>query len=257
MKTLIIFAKAPILGQVKTRLAKARAIGKKGALALYQAFLEDTILMAACASAQTIAIHFTPDDAEPAMRNALQNLLMGARNERRFTFAPQVGLTFAERIAHSFRQAGAFGGEDLVMIGADSPLIRPAAVDQAFDFIHEKSGMVLGPSAEGGLYLIGFQAGAPIDFSAVFDSGSELENMLAQAKAGNIPLLTLPETMDVDVEADLVGLLGQARALAYRKRKEEELYIPERTIKAIDAMRLTVVRQRDGTRNKKVKVAHE
>jgi len=257
MKTLIIFAKAPILGAVKTRLAKCRAIGKKNALALYTAFLRDSFRLAASTSAQLIAIHYTPDDAEGAMRALLQELLLGAKNERRFLFAPQKGEGFAKRIENSFRQAGAFGGRQLVMIGADSPMIRPSSINKAFDFLKDRSGMVLGPSGEGGIYLIGLEEGAPIDFSTVFDTGSEFENMLTQAKAGNIPLLTLPESLDVDVEADLVNLLGQARALAYRRRTEQDLYIPEKTIKTIEELKLSVVRRQGGTRNKKVATRRE
>ncbi|MDH4183179.1 MAG: DUF2064 domain-containing protein [Nitrospinota bacterium] len=253
MKTLIIFARAPILGQVKTRLAKCRAVGKKGALALYRAFLEDAMLMASCTSAQTIAVHFTPQDAEPMMRAIMHDLLMGFRNERRFTFVPQADGGFAQRISHAFHYEARFGGEDLAMIGADAPMIKPSVVNEALDFISEHSGMVLGPSGEGGMYLIGMEAGTPIDFSNVFSEGSELENMILQARAGNIPLKMLPETVDVDVEADLVSLLGLCHGYEYQRKREKEIYVLERTIKALAALRLGVARKGDGaTRGKKI-----
>lgn len=256
MKTLIIFARAPFYGQVKTRLARTRAIGKKRTLALYRAFLEDTFIMATRTCAQTIDVHFSPHGAEEDMRRILTDLLLGMREERKFTFTPQVEGSFHKKVSSSFAHAARLGGEDLVIIGADSPMIRPEVVDEAFDFIHECSGMALGPAGEGGLYLIGFERGAPVDFSSVFDSGSELENMLAQARAGNIPLRILPETLDVDVEADLTGLLGLVRAAEYMRRSDKDLYIPERTLHAVNEMGLTVVRRGDRTRGKRIAVDH-
>jgi len=254
MKTLIIFARAPFLGQVKTRLARCRAIGKNRALTLYRAFLEDTFVLATRTCAESIAIHFSPHGAEEDMRQILHGLLLGVREEGRFTFVPQVEGSFHKKIAASFHHAGRMGGEDLVIIGADSPMIRPEVVDEAFDFIHECSGMALGPSGEGGLYLIGFERGTPIDFSTVFDSGSEMENMLAQAVAGNIPLRVLPETLDVDVEADLTGLLGLLRAAEYLRRSNKDLYIPEHTLHVVNSMRLCVVRKGGETRGKRIAV---
>ncbi|MDH5639221.1 MAG: DUF2064 domain-containing protein [Nitrospinota bacterium] len=254
MKTLIIFARAPFLGQVKTRLAKCRAIGKEKALALYRAFLEDTFILATRTCAQSIAVHFTPPGAEEDMRQILHGLMLGQREENRFSFVPQVEGAFQKKIATSFQKAGRLGGEDLVMIGADSPMIRPEVVDEAFDFIHECSGMALGPSGEGGLYLIGFERGTPIDFSNVFDSGSEMENMLTQAMAGNIPLQVLPETLDVDVEADMVGLVGLLRAAEYLRKSDKDLYIPERTLHAVNSMKLRVIRKGGETRGKRIAV---
>ena len=257
MKTLIIFARAPIAGQVKTRLARCPALGEEGALKLYRAFLEDTFTMAVRTSAETVNVSFTPDDQEEAMRGILESLCLGRKNERRFTFSPQKGDSFSRRVANAFRHAERFGGEDLVIIGADAPLLKPDMVDRAFDFIHENSGIVLGPSGEGGMYLIGMEAGSPVDFAQVFGAGSEFENMLNQAMTGNIPLAVLAETLDVDVEADLVGLLGLARAMEYQRRTDKDMYAPERTIKAINEMRLAVEREAGGTRDKRVVIADE
>jgi len=211
MKTLIVFAKAPVPGKVKTRLLESTPLDEDQVLDLYTAFLTDILTMATLTCAETIAVHYTPATEEKKMRKIVRGLRIGSRNERRFVFYQQEGQTFTDRITHSFKLAAKQGGNQLAMIGSDSPLIRPQIIDQAFEFIYSRSGMVLGPSYEGGVYLIGFNAGAPVDFDGVFTEGSEIENLLGIAKALNMPLKIAPETLDVDVGSDLITLISIGR----------------------------------------------
>ncbi|MBI4828585.1 MAG: DUF2064 domain-containing protein [Nitrospinae bacterium] len=256
MNTLIIFARAPIRGQVKTRLMADTPLDESQILALYGAFLKDTLLLAARTAAHSIAVHFTPPDAEALMRETAASLGMGARNERRFTYTPQQGETFTARVSAAFRHEARMGGQWLVMIGSDAPLMRPEVIDEAFTFVHGNTGMALGPSGEGGVYLIGLPAGAPMDFTGVFTQGSELENLYQIARSMNMPLRILPETLDVDVGADLVWLIGLARALEY-ERKFTENACPVYTSKTLAELKLRVGRAADATRGKVVEIGDE
>ena len=256
MNTLIIFARAPIRGQVKTRLMADTPLGESHILALYEAFLKDTLLLASRTGAHSIAVHYTPPDAENLMRETVASLGLGARNERRFTYTPQQGETFTARVASAFKHEARMGGQWLVMIGSDAPLIRPEVVDEAFRFVHDNTGMALGPSGEGGLYLIGLPAGAPMDFAGVFTQGSELENLHQIARSMNMPLRILPETLDVDVGADLVSLIGLARALDYERKFAENAY-PIHTGKTLADLRLRVGRAVDASRGKIVEIGDE
>ncbi|VAX17101.1 hypothetical protein MNBD_NITROSPINAE02-1318 [hydrothermal vent metagenome] len=250
MKTLIIFAKAPVAGQVKTRLTKNTPLDAAEVCRLYEGFLKDTIISSAMTDAKNIAIHFTPADEEPMMKKIVTSLRLGVRNENRFVFTPQEGKSFTERVENAFR-AEAAGGSELVMIGADSPMIRPDVIDEAFEFVYARSGMALGPSGEGGLYLIGYPADVSFDYNEVFTHGSELENMTAIAERLAMPVRLLPGALDVDVEADLVTLLGMVRALDYERRFEGSLF-PSHTHKALKKLELEVVRSSGDTRAKRL-----
>ncbi len=256
MKTLIVFAKAPVEGLVKTRLFEQTPLDEFQVLTLYTAFLKDILTVATLSGAETIALHYTPEHEDETMRKLVSGLKTGARNERRFVFAPQEGGTFAERITNSFKNASRAGFGELVMIGSDSPLLTPDIIDSAFEFIHLRSGMALGPSGEGGVYLIGFNSDAPVRFDRVFSEGSEIENLCAIAKSGNMPLFILPETLDVDVESDLVGLVGIIKARSYSRRFEDGFF-PLHTAEAIDNLKVRIVRRPGNTRDKKIVLSND
>jgi len=251
MKTLIVFAKAPVKGMVKTRLFEQTPLDELQVVTLYTAFLKDILTAATLSGAETIALHYTPEDADDIMRKLVSSLKTGSRNERRFVFAPQEGETFAERITNSFKRASRAGVGEIVMIGSDSPLLTPGVIDDAFEFIHLRSGMALGPSGEGGVYLIGFNSDAPVRFDGVFSEGAEIDNLCKIAKSGNMPLAILPETLDVDVESDLVGLAGIIRARSYSRRFEGGFF-PLHTASAMDNLKMSIVRRPGNTRDKKI-----
>ena len=251
MKTLIIFAKVPLPGFVKTRLTAGTPLTEQMVCDLYEAFLKDVMTVSAMTSAETIAVHFTPAGEEKKVRSIMRGLNLGGRNERRFVFQPQEGETFTERVSNSFATAAKFGAEAMAMIGADAPILKPEIMDAAFDFITARSGMTLGPSSEGGVYLIGFPGDVSLDFKDVFTEGSEIENLVGIAEKGNMPLKLLPEILDVDVEDDLITLLGVMKALNYERKFETKVF-PMNTFRVIEEMGLRVTRQADDTRHKKI-----
>ncbi|VAX18739.1 hypothetical protein MNBD_NITROSPINAE01-1802 [hydrothermal vent metagenome] len=255
MKTLIIFAKAPVLGFVKTRLLKNTPLNEGHVCALYEAFLKDTVTMSALTCADVIAIHFTPAEEEKKIRKLVAGLKLGARNEKRFKFVPQGGETFSQRIINTFETEKQKEGE-LVMIGADSPLTLPATIDDAFDFIYSRSGVAVGPSGEGGFYLFGFPHDVSFDFNAIFANGSELENLVFATQKLKLPLKTLKFGLDVDVEADLVTLLGLVRCLEYSNKFESGL-LPLHTGAVIKSLVMTARRTDGDTRLKKISLSQE
>lgn len=253
MKTLIIFAKAPKPGFVKTRLVRETVLDETQVCALYEAFFKDTITVATLTEADKIAVHFTPEDQIDSVRKLVSRMRLGLRNEKRFTFTPQKGDTFTERVANAFENEGTSNPGELIMIGTDSPLIKPEIIDSAFEFIYSRSGLALGPSGEGGVYLIGYPSTLAIGFDNVFTEGSEIENLLDQAKKLGAPVRLCPEVLDVDVQSDLVTLIGIIRTLAYEMKFDISLF-PTHTSKAIEKLDLHVIRSKGGTRAKKIAV---
>jgi len=254
MNSLIIFAKVPKPGAVKTRLTNNSVITPEQACRLYEAFLKDSVAAATMSGADKIAIHYSCDDAEKGlklMKRLVKRLSLGARNERRFSYTPQVGESFTERVQNALNHEKERGAEEMVIIGADAPAIEPEQLDAAFDFVYSRNGMALGPSGGGGLYLIGYPAATPVSLDTVFTAGSELENMLAIAKRERMALKLLPQTLDVDVEEDLVSLVGLIRALDYQRQFDSRL-IPINTHKVIEEMGLTVEQASGDSRDKKI-----
>ncbi len=241
MDTLLIFAKAPIRGTVKTRLAESTGLDEEAVLRLYRAFLEDTVLMATHTKA-TPALAYTPVEGRPLIEEMLEKV----REERgvRVRAFPQEGEDFDARFASAVRQIDG----RVAVIGSDSPQLQPRTVKRAFSFLRRNGGMVLGPSGEGGVYLVGLNGGHGMDFQGVFTGGDELENLSAMAEEGGMPLLLLEELTDVDVKADLITLVSNLRALKYASRFGP-CHLPRNTMAAIEGLGLRVVRSK-GTREK-------
>ncbi len=253
LKNLIIFAKVPVAGAVKTRLIGG-ALDAEKVCTLYTAFLKDTIVAGAMTCADTISIFFTPADKEREIKKIVKSLKLGARNERRIKFVPKIGDSFSNRVAHAFDPSDQDPSQ--VMIGADSPTQKPESIDMAFEQIETRGSMVLGPTGGGGLYLIGFPAGTQIDYDSAFGSSSELLNFATVAKNTEMPLKILPELLDVDTQADLVSLVALLKSMEYERAFVTSVF-PLHTHKAIEEMRLAIARQSGDTRDKYILIEND
>jgi hypothetical protein len=117
-----------------------------------------------------------------------------------------------------------------------------------------KGAMVLGPSGEGGVYLIGIKSAirnpqSAINFKGIFTSGNESDNLLKIARRKKIPLLILEELTDVDVKSDLITLISNLSMMKYSS-KYARIYLPKHTIRVIKKLGLAIDRKGDGTRKK-------
>lgn len=117
--------------------------------------------------------------------------------------------------------------------------------------------MVLGPSGEGGIYLIGLRIKGQcarsknyyFNFKGVFTAGNESDNLLKISGRKKIPLLILEELTDVDVKADLITLISNLSMMKYSS-KYARIYLPKHTIRVIKKLGLGIDRKGDGTREK-------
>ncbi len=191
MKTLIIFARAPQMGRVKTRLA--RGIGAVGALKTYRALLTRTITRVSDARWQT-RIAATPDihpfGAEVLVQGRGD---LGARMSRVFRMAMK----------------GA-----IVIIGTDCPDISRAHVARAFAALG-RADAVIGPAEDGGYWLIGLrrtQATPPLFRSVRWSSPHTLADTLGTLP-GNWRVEMLDTLGDVDEAEDLFRLTKPGRRI--------------------------------------------
>src|SRR5215470_11242499 len=141
MSTLIIFAKAPVLGAVKPRLAKS--VGEAGALALYEAFLDDTCLVTQGLGARRV-LAIDGDLELPALARLAKS--------HRLTLAPQGDGSLGTRMDRAIAAEVTRG--PVVVVAADVPTLPRPILHQALDALMEDD-VVLGPAEDGGLYVLG------------------------------------------------------------------------------------------------------
>lgn len=186
---LIIFARYPEPGRVKTRLAES--IGGVAAAELYAAFVTDLgARLAAPAWEVTWAI--APPDRGFARR-------FGLPHER---CVPQVGADLGSRMHAALAAAADSGKTRCVLIGTDMPQIEPGVVREALARL-EWSDLVLGPAEDGGYYLIAMRRAHDVFAGVEWSSPRVLEQTLARAQALGLRASLLAPGFDIDTLHDL------------------------------------------------------
>lgn len=200
---LLVFAKYWQPGRAKTRLAPA--IGLDRAAAVQQA-----LIVAVADRWQTTAQHrtllYSPADAEPAFQ-----AIAGIQWQLAPQSAGDLGDRLTDAVRHSFRQWPDHPTR-LVILGSDSPDLPASIVAQAFEALLTHD-LVLGPSEDGGYYLVGLSRPAVEIFSGIaWSTADVLEQTLAIARERQLTSAILPTWYDVDEPADLARLIDQLTA---------------------------------------------
>ena len=194
---LLVFARVPELGRVKTRLA--HAVGDARALAVYDAMLRD-VLAGIGASSQTteVEICWAPTAAATA------ESLASAFGQR--PLAMQTGTTLGDRLAMAFSERFFFQrAQKIIAIGVDEPGMTRAAIDHAFALL-DSCEWVIGPAEDGGYYLIGCRAPA-FDVSVFtamnWGSSEVLPATIERIRAAQSSIALMPSRYDIDTLEDL------------------------------------------------------
>ena len=192
-KALILFFKYPEMGVVKTRLANE--LGNDFTLELYKCFIADILETSKMIDAEI----FIAGAATDSVKN--EDFYW----EEEYTCFRQKGADIGTRMYNAFREVGGRGYQDLVLIGGDTPDLPAAYIDEAFQRLNEYD-MVLGPTVDGGYYLIAFHNEA-LDhgfFSDIPWSTSRVLNQtLDRAKKTGKTYFLLPTLRDIDEVDDL------------------------------------------------------
>ncbi len=198
---ILLFVKYPQTGQVKTRLAAG--IGVEHALELYRCFLDDLYSTLSSCNAELV-VCYSPDDA--AVRTWAVSRFPNAK-----LFHPQQGDDLGERM-HAAFEFGFQTHDKLLLIGGDTPHLSMDLFDQAFEAL-DRLDCVLGPSTDGGYYLIGFRNNAtPIAFQNIDWSTSRvLTQTLNRLESASKSVFLLPERVDIDEQMDLEPFLSTAK----------------------------------------------
>ena len=205
---LAIMTKAPRPGAVKTRLQPP--LSAEEAAALNIAFLRDTARSAVAADelARAIAV-YTPSGSEAAYEGVLPREFFG--------LLPQRGDAFGQRLHNAVADLLQLGFSSCCLIDSDSPTVPAEVFAGAVDFLRTgRDRLVLGPSEDGGYYLIGMQKHHARLFEEI-DWSTERVFAQTMKRAADIGLSvnTLPTFFDVDDRAGLhrlcQELLGENR----------------------------------------------
>jgi len=193
---LLIFIKYPQAGFVKSRLAES--IGKGSATGLYKMFCE-TILANAHHKAFQRILFYSPKNKKSEIVVWLGRQMMVA----------QSGRHLGQKLSAAFKYAFKNGARRVVVVGTDSPLITNRIILKAFKVLERKL-CVIGPSLDGGYYLIGLSKYRDDIFKGINWSTSKvLSQTLDKLKRSRVDHEFLEKSFDVDDKASLL-LLRQA-----------------------------------------------
>jgi rSAM/selenodomain-associated transferase 1 len=189
-ETLVIFARAPRTGTVKTRLAAS--IGDVGALAIYRSLCEGTIAMAR-STGLSLTVAFTPPDAIGEMREWLGDDLQ---------YEAQCEGDLGARLADTVARHSHGGARCIAVIGTDCPTITAATVHAALATLSDAD-VVFGPASDGGYYLVAMRGAHVTVFHDVpWSSPSTLAVTLARASDAGLRVAMLDVESDIDTIDD-------------------------------------------------------
>ena len=191
---LIIFAKQPAPGRVKTRLSPPLTM-EEGA-ELYSCMLRDTIAMAGGLPDLHLTIHHQDD---PGAADYFAALAPGVESY------PQVGNDLGERMQNAFVRLFRKGFRKVAVIGSDSPDLPGEYVLRAYEMIDGGADAVFGPAEDGGYYLLAMERLWQELFSDLpWSSGKLLRASLDRADEAGIRVSLLPGWYDMDTCEDLM-----------------------------------------------------
>lgn len=203
---LVIVAKAPVPGAVKTRLFSDLTPAE--ATDLYRCFLQDRIEEIVSLQGIDLAISYTPEDAKE---------YFNAFTPNGFHLFPQSGKGLGERLNNIFVDKLAEGYDAISIIDSDSPDLPKSIVQKSFHLLTTgRADAVFGPCYDGGYYLVGLREPHPELFRNIpWSTPAVLHKTLEIAAERALKAKLLDRWNDLDTFEDL-------RAY-YRKHKDKSL----------------------------------
>ena len=201
-RTLVIMAKAPRQGLVKTRLL--HSLPAPAVMALYQSLLEDTLTLAESLPAVRVAVMCPEADQQELAHFLISNLSSSV------PVVAQTGAGLAAGLTSVFHHFTA-GGQNVIAFNSDSPHLAPSVLSGAFDILAGHD-IVIGPTHDGGYYLVGAKTSHPSLFEGDgIGTNSALDRLLARTQALQLSTGFTEPFYDVDIANDLLQLAGELR----------------------------------------------
>lgn len=205
-EALVLMAKAPREGEVKTRLIGALSAAE--VTDLYLSFLRDTFALMEEVQAEretlSLALCYTPEGEEESFEAVERegSLMLAQRGE-----------DLGERLANCFTDFFELGFDSVAVIGADTPTLPAEYLDQAFAALLREDDLVIGPAEDDGYYLVGMRKLHREIFAAIpWGTGGVLAATRERAGTANLNLISLPAWYDIDTPAELARLKAELKS---------------------------------------------
>ena len=209
-RALIVFARSPRAGHVKSRLTTL--ITPQEAADLYRAFLMDSLQQYATLN---VAVRLYMSDGGPP-----HVPVCGATLKR------QHGDDLGQRMQHAFQETAKAGYKQIVIIGTDHPTLPVLFLQHAFDVLSRAPTICIGPTEDGGYYLLGMNPLIQGLFDSIIYSRPDVfSRTLDKAHQTGANVIELPMWYDVDTPDDL-------------QRLTREASVPENTLKILKQLKI-------------------
>lgn len=199
---LVIVAKEPVPGKVKTRLSSH--LSARQAAQLYSLSIQDMVEEMTHLTGNSLAIAYTPEMAAPVFKKMIPQTI------RLFT---QQGVDLGERLANIFQRMFDEGYDQVHIVNSDSPDLSNHLVKQSMTLLNNpQTDAVFGPCDDGGYYLVGLRRPIPELFTQIPWSTDEvLQKTLERAQQLGLHCNLLGAWYDIDTYDDILRFLARNR----------------------------------------------
>jgi len=203
-RVLVIMAKAPRPGAVKTRLTPG--LSPEAVIRFYRCLLEDTLALARSLRDVEVAIMCPESDVSDLARLAGKEV----------SVVPQQGNGLAAGLTSVFSHFAGHQRRRTIAFNSDSPHLPRSSLEQSFELLAARD-LVVGPTHDGGYYLVGAKASHPTLFAGdAMGTSSALERLLSHARVLNLSVGFADSFYDIDVVEDLTRLAAELRLVPSR-----------------------------------------
>lgn len=190
--SIILFVKYPVEGKVKTRLAES--IGNSKAVKIYSGLAERTVIEMKRLKNSYNYIFYSDESEKERIKKWIRG---------NFFYAPQKGDDLGERMSNAFRLVFGHGASKALIIGTDIPDLSTEIINDAIKKLDDFD-VVIGPSPDGGYYLLGMKEFTPELFENItYSTNTVFEDTVKKIKDKNKSYTTLETIEDIDTEDEL------------------------------------------------------
>jgi rSAM/selenodomain-associated transferase 1 len=198
-RTLVIMARAPKPGMVKTRLIEG--LPSSAVTMLYRCLLEDTLALAKSLTSVEVAV-MCPESDQDELAHLLGNTVQ---------VVAQKGEGLAAGLTSVFRHFTTAGWQHVIAFNSDSPHLAPSVLDSAFEILATHD-VVVGPTHDGGYYLVGAKAAHLSLFEGDgMGTRNALDKLLTRTNALGLSTGFTEPFYDIDIANDLIQLARELR----------------------------------------------
>jgi hypothetical protein len=203
-RVLVIMAKAPRAGAVKTRLASS--LSPEAVTDFYRCLLEDTLALARSLDNVRVAIMCPDSDV-----SELTRLASSEASGSEVSVVAQTGAGLAAGLTSVFAHFAENRGQHTIAFNSDSPHLPSSVLEDAFETLTEHD-VVVGPTHDGGYYLVGAKASYPTLFANDgMGTSSALERLVSRVRTLELSVGFADRFYDIDIADDLTRLAEELR----------------------------------------------